>query len=189
MTSLELQTKLAQIQNLRGLTYPVLRRLVQQGRLMKVREGEIIVGPRFGTKGAFVILEGAVSVVLPFGPVVSYLEANKMFGEIALLDGVERTAYCKAYTDCLLFEVPFGSFHADLATNPVVRAGMEELAVNRLNTNEAVREGMYRPDLEPPEKTELEVVEPAADAGGVELDDAPEPKPEAPKPPAVYATA
>jgi len=187
MNSQEIQNRLGEVQVLRGLTYPVLRRIVQQGRLLEVKAGEIIVGPRFGTKGAFVILEGSVSVVLPFGPVVSYLEKGKLFGEIALLDGVERSAYCKAYSDCLLFEIPFGTFHADLATNSVARSSMEELAVNRLNTNQAIRDGSFLPDPVPPEpelvEAEMEEDEadgesPAADGGA-----------EKPQPPAVYATA
>jgi CRP-like cAMP-binding protein len=189
LTVAELENRLQQVQVLRPLTYPALRRLVQNGRLIKVAAGEIIIGPRFGTKGAWIILEGSVAVVLPFGPVVSYLEPPKLFGEIALLDGVERSAYCKAYTDCLLFEVPFDTFHADLATNPVVLAGMEELAVNRLNTNQAIIDGQFQPDLTPPEPQQVEGEVENGEAGGdIVLPDelnAEEP----PKPPAVYATA
>lgn len=191
MTARELENRLQQVQVLRPLTYPQLRRLVQNGRFVTVAAGEIIIGPRFGTKGAWVLLEGSVSVVLPFGPTVAYLEPGKMFGEIALLDGVERSAYCKAYTDCLLFEVPFEVFHSDLVTNPVVLAGMEELAVNRLNTNQAIIDGAYEPELEPPEPRQ---VESEVEDGDIELpladsEDDGAAAEEAPRPPAVYATA
>lgn len=192
MTVRELENRLQQVPNLRPLTYPVLRRLVQNGRFLKVAAGELICGPRFGTKGAWVLLEGSVSVVLPFGPTVAYLEPGKLFGEIALLDGVERSAYCKAYTDCLLFEIPFQVFHTDLVTNPAVLAGMEEMAVNRLNTNQAIIDGSFKPDLEPPEPEQVPVevengeedLELAAEPDGALV-----PADEAPKPPAVYATA
>lgn len=194
MTVRELENRLQEVPILRPLTYPALRRLVQNGRFIKVAAGEIIIGPRFGTKGAWVLLEGSVSVVLPFGPTVAYLERGKMFGEIALLDGVERSAYCKAYTDCLLFEIPFEIFHADLVTNPIVLSGMEEMAVNRLNTNQAIIDGAFKPDLEPPAvvQVESEVAneedesEPSMDGASQALVVAPE---EEPKPPAVYASA
>lgn len=191
MTVRELENRLQQVQVLRPLTYPQLRRVVQNGRFIKVAAGEIIIGPRFGTKGAWVLLEGSVSVVLPFGPTVAYLEPGRMFGEIALLDGVERSAYCKAYTDCLLFEVPFEVFHSDLVANPVVLAGMEELAVNRLNTNQAIIDGAYEPDLEPPEPQQVdsEVEDGETELPPLDSEPAGTAAEDAPKPPAVYATA
>jgi CRP-like cAMP-binding protein len=191
VTVRELENRLQEVQILKPLTYPALRRLVQNGRFVSVKAGEIIIGPRFGTRGAWVLLEGSVSVVLPFGPVVAYLEPGKMFGEIALLDGVERSAYCKAYMDCLLFEIPFEIFHTDLVTNPAVLAGMEQLALNRLNTNQAIIDGAFKPDLEPPEPEQVEAEIANGDEDGPAVDGTLEPAPaaDAPKPPAVYATA
>ena len=195
MTPRELENRLQEVQVLRPLTYPVLRRVIQNGRFLKVAAGELICGPRFGTKSAWILLEGSVAVVLPFGPIVAYLERGKMFGEIALLDGVERSAYCKAYTSCLLFEIPFELFHTELVPNQVVLSGMEGMAVNRLNTNQAIIDGIYEPELNPPEP---EPVEAEVEDGDIDLppegeeQQAPNTAPDQappPGPPAVYATA
>lgn len=196
MTGQELERELTQVKVLKGLTYPALRRLAQQGRLIQAREGQIIIGPGYGSTGAFVVLDGSIAVQMPGGPVIAYLGQYEMLGEIALMEGMERTAYCRAYTDALLFEIPFGSFYADLAVNDVVREGLQDLTGHRLAVQQEVREGVI-PEVEVPEKPQPEpaleeVAASSVDAAGAES--APKPGREAkpsgpPKPPAIYATA
>ena len=192
MTEQQLENELTQVRLLSALTYPALRRVVEQGRLIQVPEGRVIVGPGFGSTGLFVIMDGTVAVSLPFGPGLAYLAKGEIFGEMALLEGTERTAYCRAYSDCLLFEIPYGSFHADLAANPVVHQAVDQLYARRREMNQAILSGGPPPDLTPPEKPE-----PAASPAEADSDQPPAAatsgpapaKPEAPKPPPVYVTA
>jgi CRP-like cAMP-binding protein len=151
MTEQQLMNELTQVRLLSGLTYPALRRVAQSGRLVQARQGQVVLGPGFGTTGFFVVLEGSVVVSLPFGPVLSYLEKGEVFGETALLESVERTAYCRAQTDCLLFEMPFDSFHANVVASDVTRTGLEELSATRTAERKAARE-----DAEPPGGAEEE---------------------------------
>ncbi len=194
MTEHELLNQLTQVKLLRALTYPALRRLVAQGRVLWVRKGHIIMGPEIGSINAYVVLEGSISAVMPWGPVLAYLGPGEMFGEMALIAGVERTAYCKAAVDSVVFEIPFNCFHGDMLTNPVVRAGMQELGLARHAVQTAIRNGAPAPELEPPQEEEPEEAPAPAEVGagtGSEAaaqTDAP-PKPDVPKPPAVYATA
>jgi CRP-like cAMP-binding protein len=197
VTGQQLERELTQVKVLKGLTYPALRRLVDQGRLIQAHEGQIVIGPGFGSTGVFVVLEGSVAVQMPGGPVISYLGRYDILGEIALMEGVERTAYCRAYTDTLLFEIPFASFHADLAVNDVVRESLEDLTGHRLGMQQDIREGMI-PEVEAPDKPEAELeTEAAAESTGTvdtpasSASDGPTPaKPSGPpKPPAIYATA
>ncbi|MDE3074392.1 MAG: cyclic nucleotide-binding domain-containing protein [Chloroflexota bacterium] len=124
MTAEQLQSELAQVQVLRHLTYPALRRIVQTGRLVEAKNGQLVIGPGFGSRGFFVVLSGSVSVQMPNGVILGYLGPKQYFGEIALLEGVDRTAACRANADSVLFEIPPQTFHADLASNPMVKAGM-----------------------------------------------------------------
>mgnify|MGYP001189161484 CR=1 FL=1 len=190
MTEQQLENELAQVRLLSALTYPALRRVVEQGRLIQVPEGRVIIGPGFGSTGFFVVMEGTVAVSLPFGPGLAYLDKGEIFGEMALLEGTERTAYCRAYSDCLLFEIPFGSFHADLAANPVVRQAVDQMYARRRDMNQAILSGGPPPELTPPEKLEPAPAEAAADTGQPTTATSNRAaKPEAPKPPPVYVTA
>ncbi len=124
MTGDQLQNELAQVQVLRHLTYPALRRIVQTGRMVEAKNGQRIIGPGFGSRGFFVIVSGSVCVQMATGTILGYLGPKQYFGEIALLEGVDRTADCRANADSVLFEIPPQTFHSDLASNPMVKAGM-----------------------------------------------------------------
>jgi len=190
MTEQELENELTRITLFSVLTYPALRRIVRNGRLLQAREGQFVLGPGFGGTGFFVILEGFIAITMNDGPLVSYLTRGDVFGETALLEGVERTAICRAYSDCLLFEVPFGSFHADLAVNPAWRTAVDQISRRRQSINLAIRKGAPPPDLTPPDKPVAPEVEATAaqDADGNEPEAMPA-SDEKPQPPAVYATA
>jgi signal-transduction protein with cAMP-binding, CBS, and nucleotidyltransferase domain len=191
MTEHELLNVLANVKLLRPLTYPALRRLAALGRILKVKQDFIIIGPEIGSINAYVVLEGSIAVVMPWGPVLAYLGPGELFGEMALIAGIERTAYCKAAIDSVVFEIPFNCFHADMLPNPVVRAAIENLSFARHEVQQAIRQGGPPPELTPPEEPAPVAEAPAqADASPSEVSAAAVlPKPEAPKPPPVYATA
>jgi hypothetical protein len=141
-----------------------------------------------------------VVVVMPWGPTLAYLGPGQVFGEMSLLESIERTAFCKAYTDCLIFEIPKQVFHADLMGNPVVRQGLQEMAYNRGEVQEGIRRGGPPPELVPPEKPETpdtlegEEAAPGPDGEAPAAAAAPDvaaetPGSDEPKPPAVYASA
>lgn len=191
MTLQELEVHLSKAKILRALTYPGLRRVARNGRLLDVKQGQMIIGPQMGGTSAYVVLEGTIEVVMPWGPILAHLGPGELFGEIALLQACERTAYCKASEDSMVFEIPFSSFHNDLMTNPVVRGGLEEMALARRAIQEAMRTGRGRPievsdesEDEGPESAE-QLAEPAAEAAA---DQAP-PAADAPAPDAVPASA
>ncbi|HVA25055.1 MAG TPA: cyclic nucleotide-binding domain-containing protein [Chloroflexota bacterium] len=175
MTQKELEVRLSKAKILRALTYPGLRRVARNGRLLDVKEGQMIIGPEVGGTSAYVVLEGTISVVMPWGPVLAMLGPGEVFGEMALLQASERSAYCKAHVDSMVFEIPFSSFHGDLMTNPVVRGGLEEMALARRAIQTALRTGRRRAGLAPEEEEEagLQVVEDGATPGDADSGDEP----------------
>jgi CRP-like cAMP-binding protein len=151
MTQQELEVTLSKAKILRALTYPGLRRVARNGRLLDVKEGQMIIGPQMGGTSAYVVLTGSIEVVMPWGPVLAHLGPGELFGEMALLQASERTAYCKAEVDSMVFEVPYSSFHGDLMTNPVVRGGLEELALARRAIQVAMLTGHAPASIAPEE--------------------------------------
>ncbi len=148
MTIQELEHRLSRTRRLAALTYPAIRRIARQGRLLQVKEGQIVIGPEMGSTSAYVVLEGTVNTVMPWGPVLESLGPGEIFGEISLIERVERSTYSKAETDCLLFEIPFHTFHTDLLGNPIIRAGLEELTLAREAVQRAIRQGVLRAEAE-----------------------------------------
>src|SRR5262245_55894952 len=128
MTGEQLIAEISKVQVLRHLTYPVLRRLVLAGRLIEAQAGKTIIAPGQGSRSFFLVISGSVRVELPTGTVLANLGPQQFFGEIALLEGIERTAICRAASNSVLFEVPPQSFQSDLATNPLVKSGMLAIA-------------------------------------------------------------
>jgi CRP-like cAMP-binding protein len=149
MTIQELEHRLSNTRRLAALTYPAIRRIARQGRLLNVKEGQIVIGPEMGSTSAYVVLEGTVNTVMPWGPVLETLGPGEIFGEISLVERVERSTYSKTETDCLLFEIPFHTFHTDLLGNPIIRAGMEELTLAREAVQRAIRQGVLKAQAEP----------------------------------------
>jgi CRP/FNR family transcriptional regulator, cyclic AMP receptor protein len=192
MTLQELEVHLSKAKILRALTYPGLRRVARNGRLLEVKQGQMIIGPQMGGTSAYVVLEGTIEVVMPWGPILAHLGPGELFGEIALLQACERTAYCKASEDSKVFEIPFSSFHNDLMTNPVVRGGLEEMALARRAIQEAMRTGRGLPDTSDesdgeakgPGSAEELASQPAADVGADQLP----PAADSPAPDAVPAS-
>lgn len=170
---------------LAALTYPAIRRIARQGRLLMVKEGQIIIGPEMGSTSAYVILEGTVIVVMPWGPLLERLGPSEIFGENSLVERIERTTYSKAETDCLLFEIPFHTFHYDLLANPTIRAGLEELNLARDAIQRAIRQGVLQVAPEPASTEEqAEGEEGGAPADGEAAADAAASEPAAPGAPA-----
>lgn len=96
----------------------------------------------------FVILEGQVKVVSfsPLGKnaVFNVLSAGDIFGEIALLDGGERTADVTAVTDCKLMVIERRDFLPLVHGRPDIAQKLIEVLCARLrNTSRQVEEVMF----------------------------------------------
>lgn len=96
----------------------------------------------------FVILEGEVKVVSfsPLGKnaVFNVLHAGDIFGEIAFLDGGERTADVTAVTDCKLMVIERRDFLPLVHSRPDIAQKLIEVLCARLrNTSRQVEEVMF----------------------------------------------
>jgi CRP-like cAMP-binding protein len=106
------------------------RTLTKLGRAIKERRyrpGETIV--KVGDKASefFIIEDGKVEVLGGRGrklTKINELKSGAFFGEMALLDGAQRTATVKAVNDTICLVLPRRAFTAELRANPKLAVAM-----------------------------------------------------------------
>jgi CRP-like cAMP-binding protein len=116
-------------------------------------EQSVVRGKTIFTKGEvgtslFAILEGQVKVVSfsmqGKNAVLNYLGPGDIFGEIALLDGGERTADVTAVTNCKLMVIERRDFLPLVHSSPDIAQKLIEVLCARLrNTSRQVEEVMF----------------------------------------------
>jgi len=89
---------------------------------------EGLSGPDF-----FIILDGEADVIVD-GTVVYHYHPGDFFGEVAALDGQERTATVKATTQLRCLTLADGSFRQFLIDNPVVAVNLLPEIVRRFRS-------------------------------------------------------
>ena len=89
---------------------------------------EGLSGPDF-----FIILEGEADVIVD-GKVIHHLAAGDFFGEVAALDGKQRTASIKATTRLRCLTLGDGSFRQFLIDNPVIAVNLLPEIVRRFRS-------------------------------------------------------
>ena len=89
---------------------------------------EGLSGPDF-----FIILEGEADVIVD-GKIVHHLGPGDFFGEVAALDGKERTASIKATTRLRCLTLGDGSFRQFLIENPIIAVNLLPEIVRRFRS-------------------------------------------------------
>jgi len=89
---------------------------------------EGLSGPDF-----FIILEGQADVLVD-GKAVAHLGPGDFFGEVAALDGKERTASIKATTRLRCLTLGDGSFRQFLIDNPIIAVNLLPEIVRRFRS-------------------------------------------------------
>lgn len=102
-----------------GLTRKQLRQLAQLSDDLSVPAGDVLC--QEGTRGRefFVILDGEAAVTRA-GRTVATLGPGDFFGEVALIERVERTATVRAASPLRFFVISDQAFAALLETDPRV---------------------------------------------------------------------
>lgn len=111
-----------------------------RSRLLVVHEaGEMIFGE--GEPGAemYIIEEGEVEILKGIGPNqrrLALLEEGDFFGEMALLEGLDRSAAARAVTDCRLLPIDASTFGQMLRDFPEIAVRMMRKLSQRLREHD-----------------------------------------------------
>jgi CRP-like cAMP-binding protein len=119
--------------------------ILAHARMAKYAAGDQIVAKGDPGDSMMAVLNGRVSIGVPSldgrQVVLSVLRAGDVFGEIALLDGKERTADATALTDCEILIVPRRSLWSLLERRPNLCIDLMLILCDRLrHTNQQVEE-------------------------------------------------
>jgi CRP-like cAMP-binding protein len=126
----------------------LLRQLQSHARLKTIERGTTVFAKGDPGTSLFAILEGQVKVI-SFSEhgkyaVFNVLSAGDIFGEIALLDGGERTADVIAITDCKLLVIERRDFLPLVHSRPDIAQKLIEVLCERLRkTSRQVEEVMF----------------------------------------------
>lgn len=121
-----------------------LKRLASQGFLRCYSAGATIISKGDPCDSFFVLLEGRVDVMLSKlmeSPLHITIEKGQSFGEMGIMDGAPRSAYCLAAEECLVLE--FGKHvmdcNGEMWHGPLVLA-IAEVVTRRLRNADAMLE-------------------------------------------------
>jgi len=126
----------------------LLQQLRSHARVRTIERGATIFAKGDPGASLFAILEGQVKVISFSAQgkyaVFNVLSAGDIFGEIALLDGGERTADVITITDCKLLVIERRDFLPLVHSRPDVAQKLIEVLCGRLrNTSRQVEEVMF----------------------------------------------
>lgn len=120
----------------RDLESDVLDQLCRYARKRTFKRGATIFAKGDPGQSLFFIIRGTVKIGVSSadgrGAIFNMVDAGEMFGEIAVLDGLARTADAIANSDCELFVIDRRDFLSLLACQPALATKLIELLCVRL---------------------------------------------------------
>ncbi|HLL26537.1 MAG TPA: Crp/Fnr family transcriptional regulator [Xanthobacteraceae bacterium] len=119
-----------------GLEKEERRTLVERAKLRSFSAGQTIFSMGSPGNSMMAVLSGSIRISIPSASgkelVLAILKAGQIFGEIALLDGKERTADATAATDCRLAVLERSDVLALLDRHPSAWLKVVEVLCDRL---------------------------------------------------------
>ncbi len=119
-----------------GCSKTELRGIERKAQEVKVDAGKIILDEGSVGMSFYLIEEGTVAVIRK-GTKIAELGPGQIFGEIAMLDRLPRTASIKALTDATLFELKQREFEAALEEAPHMTRKLLTAMASRLREADA----------------------------------------------------
>jgi len=132
----------------RGLSSAELDRILMLSRIEVFRPRQTIFLKGSAGRGLLAVLQGRVQI-RALGPdgrelILNVIERGEVFGEIALLDGRERSADAVAMTRCRLLVIDRRDFVPFLRANPDTTLNLMTILCDRLRrTTEQVEDLMF----------------------------------------------
>ncbi|GBF78954.1 cyclic nucleotide-binding domain-containing protein [Aphanothece sacrum] len=110
-----------------------IRKIIEIGKLKKLKESDIVFRENDPGDAFYVILEGSVEIFTKkLGKTLAILQTGNFFGELALILGIRRSATVKALEDTLLFSINSKQFEKILRDNSI----LHELIIQELAKNQ-----------------------------------------------------
>lgn len=118
-----------------GLNDKELRKVANAGTQIDAPAGTTLIKEGQRGHSAFVLLTGTL-VVRQNGRKLREVQPGGVLGEMSLLDDSPRSATVECATDCSVFEINSGQFHAVLDEVPVIRRKVMAALAARVREHE-----------------------------------------------------
>lgn len=139
-----------------GLGSEGMRELTEDAAVRRYAGGEVVIAQHAEACSFFIVLDGALDVVLEDGAheaMLGTLQTGDWFGEEALLRGGPRSATVRAREPSRCLEIPRDRFERDLAANVNAHRRLAQEAELR-RTERSLRSLAFFVDLDPDEEIE-----------------------------------
>jgi CRP-like cAMP-binding protein len=148
MAATELPALLGKSVVFNGLDPEDLRRLAAIGREVLLQPGAVLFEQGEESDGLYIVAEGIIRIYLTAGDgreaTISLLEEGEMIGEIALLDGLPRSAGAAALTGARLIFIPHKPFCDLLDASPRLSRQIMLMLCERLRAaNSQVEQAIF----------------------------------------------
>ena len=123
--------------NFKDLDADLLGRVAQLARVRRLDRGGLLFAQGDEGGALFAVVEGLVGISIAGGDrelTLGFMEPGDVFGEIALLDGLPRTAAARAVEACVLLAIDRASFLLLLEQERRLARYLIELLCERLRT-------------------------------------------------------
>jgi CRP/FNR family cyclic AMP-dependent transcriptional regulator len=121
---------LSTMEALAGLSGRQLDQICGLMTQLVLREGSVLCRQGEYAREVFLVVDGHVAVSLSDRP-ISVVGRGAIVGEMALLEGLVRSATATALNDVTVLVMSAGEFHSLLSDFPIVAANIEALAASR----------------------------------------------------------
>lgn len=127
----------------------VLRGLIDAGRERQLVRGDVLFREDDEAAALYLVVRGrlAIAITNPIDhreTVVSLMEAGDLFGEMAMLDGGNRSAMARALEPSTVLEIPYEPVVAAFRNDPSMLWGVTRLLAQRLRTmDEALADSVF----------------------------------------------
>ena len=119
-----------------GCSRPERKSIEHKAVELQAPAGKVILDEGAVGQACYVIAEGRIAVIRN-GRKIAELGPGEIFGEIALLDRLPRTAACKALTDVTLLELKQKDFESVLKESPTITRKLLTALAARLRDADA----------------------------------------------------
>ena len=122
----------------------VLATIAAQGETRNLQRGDILFKEGDKPESMYIVLSGRIAIAIGNRPLdsresmLALMERGDLFGELALLDGGERSAMARAIESSSVLQISYATVRDRLQANPSMLWGVTKLLAKRLRTMDEV---------------------------------------------------
>ncbi len=122
----------------------IVATIAAQGETRNLQRGDVLFKEGDKPESMYIVLSGRIAIAIDNRPldsresVLALMERGDLFGELAWLDGGERSAMARAIESSSVLQISYATVREQLQANPSMLWGVTKLLAKRLRTMDEV---------------------------------------------------